>query len=261
MRNCLLLAALTVFVLSGCSDKPKSTTSAQKTAPGFDAYLEFKRINIRDDKHRATLLAQFQERESLASAVEKQGKLNKKLIDAELNEFRKEMLISRYFEQHLKNQVTDTAVRNYYASHAADYENRKVRVAHILLRTNRNMGEPERQVKLTTAREAYSKLKTGKEFAKIAESFSEDAISVKKGGELGWLKEGAIDPRFSETVFAMSPGDISEPFETAFGFHVVKLLEGPLAVKRPFEAVSGDIRYQLRNKAKDAELQRLLAKK
>jgi peptidyl-prolyl cis-trans isomerase C len=59
----------------------------------------------------------------------------------------------------------------------------------------------------------------------------------------------------------MEPNQISEPFETAFGFHVVKLLEGPVVVKKPFEAVSGDIRYRLRNQAKDAELKRLLGKR
>ena len=53
---------------------------------------------------------------------------------------------------------------------------------------------------------------------------------------------------------------MSEPFETPFGFHVVKLIDGPKVVKRPFDAVAGDIRYQLRNKAKQAEIERLKGK-
>ena len=54
-------------------------------------------------------------------------------------------------------------------------------------------------------------------------------------------------------------GEISEPIETPFGFHILKVLEGPLVVTQPLDAVKGDIRYQLRNKAKDAELKRLVA--
>ena len=58
----------------------------------------------------------------------------------------------------------------------------------------------------------------------------------------------------------MKPGDVSQPFETVFGFHIVKLIKGPKSIKRPFSAVEGDIRYQLRNKAKQAELKRLRSK-
>ena len=110
------------------------------------------------------------------------------------------------------------------------------------------MSETERKAKLTTAQEAYSKIKKGEDFAKVVSNYSEDYISAKKQGDLGWLKKGAIDPRFSEQLPA---------FETAFGYHIVKLIEGPKVVTRPFDAVKGDIRYQLRNKAKDAELKRL----
>jgi peptidyl-prolyl cis-trans isomerase C len=50
---------------------------------------------------------------------------------------------------------------------------------------------------------------------------------------------------------------VSEPFLTTFGYHIVKVLDEPRVVTRPFEAVKGDIRYKLRNQAKQAELERL----
>lgn len=229
------------------------------TRAEFEAFLRFKRLDKVDEKRKATLLDQYLEREVLAAGIEQAKMLDQALVRAELNEFRKEMLISRYFEAYLKDRVSDEAVRNYYAAHAKDYEERKVHVAHLLLRADRNTPETERQAKLTTAQEAYSKLRAGADFAEIATSYSDDAVSAKKGGDLGWLKEGAIDQAFTERVFAMKEGEISEPFETSFGFHVVKLLENPTTVKRPFEAVQGDIRYQLRNQAKEAELERLLS--
>jgi peptidyl-prolyl cis-trans isomerase C len=121
------------------------------------------------------------------------------------------------------------------------------------------MSENERKAKLTTAQEAYSKLKAGAAFDEIAKSYSEDTVSGKKGGDLGWMAEGAVDKRFSDKIFSTKQGEVSEPFETGFGFHIVKVLEGPMVIKEPFDTVKGRIRYQLRTEAKDAEMQRLVS--
>jgi peptidyl-prolyl cis-trans isomerase C len=167
------------------------------------------------------------------------------------------MLINRYFEAFLKDKAGEDSLKNYYTANANQYESRKVHVAHILLRTKRSMPEEEKKSKLTSAQAAYAQLKKGVGFEKVAEEYSEDTVSAKKGGDLGWLKEGAIDKRFSEKVFAMKVGETSEPFETSFGYHVVKLIEGPMVVKQAYETVKGTIRYQLRSQAKAAEMKRL----
>lgn len=261
MRKYYVVALLLVLGLWGCGDgdvavvNGKSITNAQ-----FDAYLKFKRIRVDNEQRREKLLDQYIEREALASVIEREGLLDGDLTQAELNEFRKEMFISRYFEKYLNEKVTDQAVQNYYNTHVDEYEGRKVNVAHILIRTNKAMEEPERKAKLTTAQEAYSRVHSGKDFAEVAKEYSEDKVSAKRGGNIGWIKEGSIDSRFSEIAFSLEPGKVSEPFETPFGFHVLKVLEGPKVVKQSFEAVAGDIRYQLRNKAKQAELERLMGK-
>ena len=254
---------LTVLVLAmfGCSDEINLATVNGKsiTEAEFIAFQKFKRVSAKSDKARDAMLDQYLEREALAAVIENEGKYDKQKAQAELNEFRKQMLISRYFEQYLKEQVTDTAVKNYYAGHAADYETRKVHVAHVLFRTNRNMGEVERKVQLTSAQEAYSKIIKDGKFDVVAKNYSEDKISGKKGGDLGWIKEGAIAPKFSDQAFSLKVGEISEPFATPFGYHIIKVLAAPVTVKKPFSALQGDIRYQLRNQAKKAELARLLS--
>ena len=257
MRNFIFTMLVISLVACGGSDDIGKVDGNSITKAEFDAYLKFKRINARDDKHKQSVIDQYLEREALVAAIEKNDVLDKMLINAELNEFRKEMFVSRYFETFLKDKVSEQAVQNYYSANENDYSERKVHVAHILLRTNKKMGDTEKKAKSTSAQAAHSQLKTGKDFADVAKNYSEDAISAKKGGDLGWLKEGSIDKRFSDTVFALKPGDTSEPFETSFGYHIVKLIEGPMVVKRPFDSVKGDIRYQLRNKAKDEELKRL----
>lgn len=267
-----LIGCFVFMTLVGCKEEEKKTEPAKvnpnsiATVNGkeissqqFEAFLKFKRVPESDEIRKTRLLKQYLEREALAAVIEKQGLLDNALMQAELNEFKKEMFISRYFEKYLAEQVTEQAVTNYYNTKASEYEQKKAHVSHILIRLNKNMSELERQAKLTTIQEAYSKIRSGEDFGEIAMTYSEDRISAKKGGDLGWIKEGSIDKRFSKTVFTMEVGAVSEPFETPFGYHIVTLTEAPQIIKQPLKAVAGDIRYQLRNLAKKAEMERLLA--
>jgi peptidyl-prolyl cis-trans isomerase C len=254
----VVVVVLTVFLLA-CGDDIATVNGRGVSQAEFDAYLKYKRIAVRDKQQEQRVLDQYLEREALASLIEEEELLDDNgTLQAELDDVRREILISRYFEKFLNEQVSEQAVSNYYNTNAANYEEKKVHVAHILLRTNRTMDEAQRKVKLTTAQEAYSKIKGGMKFDAAAKKYSEDDVSGKKGGDLGWVKQGIIDQAFSERAFSLKPGEVSEPFETPFGFHVLTVLEEPQVIKRPFDAVKGEIRYQLRNEHKDAEIKRLL---
>ncbi|WP_181919546.1 peptidylprolyl isomerase [Alkalilimnicola ehrlichii] len=258
-----VLALGIVLVLAACSrggDEDAVARIGDKTISEaeFSAHLDFKRIPADDARRREAALQQYVEREALATVIEQSDVLDRAAIQAELNEFRQEMLISRYFQAFLNDRVTEEAIESYYLNNADNYQHRQVRVAHILQRTHSGMDESERQAKLTTLQEAYSKLRAGADFAELVQQYSEDQVSAAKGGDLGWLREGTISTRFSEVAFNTPAGELSEPFETPFGFHIVKVLESPMTVKQPLEAVRGNIRHQLRNQAREAELERLL---
>ncbi len=257
----LMIIVGMIFVISGCGSNTSdlATINGKKvTEPEFKAYLKFKRVDASNKKRVDAVLEQYLERKALVDVIKDKGLLDKALVEAELEDFRNQMYISRYFDKFLKETVTNQSVTNYYNTHEEDYSQEKARVAHILIRTNKKMSEPEREVRLTTAREAFSKVKKGEDFAKVAKEYSEDKISSKKGGDLGWIKKGSIGKAFSDKVFSLKADEVTEPFETPFGYHVVKLLDGPATIKRPLDAVSGDIRYQLRAQAKKAEIERLM---
>jgi peptidyl-prolyl cis-trans isomerase C len=226
----------------------------------FEAYMRYKRVSAEDPKRLERALDDYLQRSALALAVEQEKLLDGTELSVELDELKKEMLISRYFEKYLNQRVGDDAVRNYYDSHQSQYEEKKAHVAHVLVRTSAGMDEATRKAALTRAMEAHSKIRAGADFAEVAKTYSEDRLSSPRGGDLGWVKQGAIDARFAETVSKLKTGEVSEPFLSQYGYHVVKLLEGPTVIKQPFEAVVGDIRYQLRQQAKQAELQRLTSK-
>jgi peptidyl-prolyl cis-trans isomerase C len=255
-----LVSSVLLLVSCGSGDRESigSVAGTAVTQTEFDAYLSFKGLKATDDKRLKKLQADYINRKALGAAIESTGLLNAVDIEMELAEFKRQMLIARYFEKYLAEAVTEAGLKNYYTSNPGLYSTDKVHVAHILLRTKNQMNDQERSAKLTTAHEVYSKLQAQEDFSSLAATYSEDTLSAKKGGDLGWLQSGSIDPVFSDRIFKMKAGDISEPFQTSFGYHVVKILEAPQVVKRSFESVKGDIRYKLRSEAKQAEMSRLL---
>lgn len=269
LRHMVLQAAFLAAIalgLSGCSTENSSSESSHAVAKvngneiaqsRFQAYLKFKRVPEKDAKAVARALDEFLEREGLADVIQKQNLLDAARIETEVNEFRKQMLISRYFEKFLKENVTETAIRNFYAEHADRFQSKKAHVAHVLIRTNPSMTQQEREALLTKAQEVYSKAMSKQDFAKLAEQYSDDSLSAKRGGDLGWISEKSIDPAFIKAAFSLKKGEISQPVSTPFGFHVIKVLEEAQVVKKPYESVKGDIRFELRQQAKKAEMDRL----
>jgi peptidyl-prolyl cis-trans isomerase C len=268
-RNLLLTATLmsaVILVLSGCGSENKASASSKVLAEVngeavsegmFDAYLDYKRIPKNDTKAVDRELSDYLERVGMAQVILSQKLLDPMRIETEVNEFKKQMLISRYFEQFLREKVNETAERNFYAANAERFQSKKAHVAHVLIRTNPKISQQEREALLTKAQEVYSKAMSNEEFAVLAQQYSDDTLSAKKGGDLGWITEGSIDPAFVNAAFGMKKGEISQPVVTPFGFHVIKVLEEAQIVKKPYESVKGDIRFELRQQAKKAEMDRL----
>lgn len=261
--KCIVFSLL--VIVAGC-DKPAKQAEVNNLDPAFKAYLEFKRIPQDDQKQMEAAKATYDERLKLADAIRKTDTTNDSLIKAEIADYERQITISRYFEQFLNKTVNEQAVKNYYDMHPELYEQKRAHVAHIFFRTSPQMSDAEREAKMIKARDAYSKLSAGESFESVAATFSEDAITASKGGDLGWMTEGSVDAAFSQQIFnAKKQGDesanaFSEPFTSGLGIHILCVIEEPKQVKEPFENVKGDILYQLRQEAKQAEMQRLLGK-
>jgi len=67
-------------------------------------------------------------------------------------------------------------------------------------------------------------LKNGADFEAIARAESEDPGSARQGGNLGFFGRGVMVPQFEEAAYSLQPGEISEPFATAYGYHIVQTL-------------------------------------
>lgn len=92
---------------------------------------------------------------------------------------------------------------------------------HILIKVNEVVSESEAKHKLTGLRE---RLVHGGNFAELAKLFSQDG-SAPKGGDLGWIYPGDTVPEFERAMNLLKPGEVSEPVQSPFGFHLIEVLE------------------------------------
>src|SRR5690606_37372562 len=65
----------------------------------------------------------------------------------------------------------------------------------------------------------------GQDFAALATQHSEDPGTKAQGGDLGWVERGVFEQQLGDLVFGLQPGGITEPVETQFGLHLVKVEE------------------------------------
>ncbi len=96
-------------------------------------------------------------------------------------------------------------------------------VRHILLRPNAVLTDEEARARLAALRARL--LQGGEDFASAARAHSEDHASAAQGGDLGWIDPGMLAPEFERAMNALAPGEVSEPVRTAFGWHLIQVLE------------------------------------
>ncbi len=76
-----------------------------------------------------------------------------------------------------------------------------------------------------TAKDIKKKLDDGEDFEKLAKKHSTDEGSAEEGGNIGFFSVGAMVPEFEDKAFSMKEGEISEPVQSDFGFHIIEVLE------------------------------------
>jgi peptidyl-prolyl cis-trans isomerase SurA len=130
---------------------------------------------------------------------------------------------------------------------------RQTHARHILIKTNELVSEAEARRRLLNLKE---RLDNKADFAELARLHSEDASSAK-GGDLGWLSPRDTVPGFERAMDGLSPGQVSEPVRSQFGWHLIQVLE------RRNEDVSGErqrleARHALRARKSDEAYQEWL---
>lgn len=92
---------------------------------------------------------------------------------------------------------------------------------HILIRPNEVVSNDEARQRITRL---YERIRTGADFGQLARASSDDTASAVEGGSLGWVNPGVMVPEFEEQMNKLQPGQISPPFESQFGWHIVQVM-------------------------------------
>jgi peptidyl-prolyl cis-trans isomerase SurA len=98
----------------------------------------------------------------------------------------------------------------------------QTRARHILIKTSELISDQEAESKLAQLRE---RILHGDDFTELARAHSEDPASAAEGGALGWISPGVMVSEFEEVMDSLKTNQISQPFRSRFGWHILQVLE------------------------------------
>ncbi|MDD9897289.1 MAG: peptidylprolyl isomerase [Gammaproteobacteria bacterium] len=131
---------------------------------------------------------------------------------------------------------------------------KQTNVRHIMLSVNEIRNEQQTIDAITELRE---RIMAGEDFATIARQYSDDATTVVAGGDLDWVTEGALPREFELVIDELEENLLSEPFESATGWHIAEVL-GRRETDLSVEYSRSQAEQALRNRKFDLELQNWL---
>ncbi len=128
-------------------------------------------------------------------------------------------------------EISDDEIAQYFENNK-DYldQAEEVKASHILVESKE------------VADEVKEKLDGGADFAELAKEYSTDTSNSQFGGSLGYFGRGEMVPEFEEVAFSMKVDEISEPVETQFGFHIIKVEDHKEAKEATLDESKEDIR-------------------
>lgn len=136
-----------------------------------------------------------------------------------------------------KVEVTQSELEAYYQQRADDLAREERRASHILVENSADSGD--------TIATIEERLNAGESFEDLAKEFSVDTVSAKEGGDLGYAGRGVYDEAFEEALFSLDEGEVSEPVQTSFGVHLIRLDEVRRSDVPPLEDLEQQLRKEL----------------
>jgi peptidyl-prolyl cis-trans isomerase C len=230
--------------------QPISVNHVRLMSSGIDEQKGARQLNGDDVKSAAR--AELITEEVLAQAARKKG-LDKQPAISDQLAYQQRLILSRaYLEDYFEaNPVNDDSLRTAYEWNRA---NGKIVEYHV------------RQVLTSSQSDAYAAiaaLKKGEDFSAVAKHYTQDPGGQENGGDLGWFRPDIfVDHHFSDAVVALKKGEYSKtPVRSRFGWHVVKLEEGPRPVVKPqpYDQLDDSAHEALRQRTAQLKIEELTA--
>lgn len=168
-------------------------------------------------------------------------------VKLSLENERRSLLAGEEVEKIMASAASDEDLKAAYdAKYGESYDEKEYNAAHILVETEEE------------AKAIKAELDGGADFAELAKEKS-TGPSGPKGGALGWFGQGMMVPEFETAVMGMEPGQVSDPVQTQFGWHVVKLNKTRAKEAPAFDSVRDELASELQQKAVKDRVDALVA--
>ena len=263
MKRFIILLAVLALVIVGCSKgteggKPTEKKEVKFSDPHVIAKIGSTEIKDTDldailsqipEPYRARyatpeakkeIIEKMAEVKMMAMEAKKKGIDKKPATKLKLEYIGDQILARDLEESSVENiKISDADITKYYNDNKDKFaQGPRVKVRQILVQT-----EPE-------ATAILAQLKKGADFSKLAKEKSKDPSS-QRGGDLGWVTQGRMDPAFEKAAFALKKGQMSGIIKSSFGYHIVICDDIEAKKEKKLEEVKSQIEMQLKREKKE----------
>lgn len=199
-----------------------------------------------DEKSKLMIIREVAAQRAILKEAKSENIKEDNDIQIKVSDYRNKLIRDKVLAKIANTEVTqDKLLAKYNEIEKTVKGKIQIKAAHILLSSE------------SDARDAVELLKK-EPFSKVAREKSVDSSNKDRGGELGYLIEGTMDPDFEKAALALKAGEVSAPIKTKFGWHIINLEERKLATIAPFEALKARIAQDLYNEALKQHAEALL---
>lgn len=176
-------------------------------------------------------------------------------IGSNMGEFKRSIKHSLALEKYFNNKLDDRTLEKYFDGNKNLFNGESVKVSHILIDTRSMKTQEEVSSALEQMKGIKREIDRGAAFEEMAKKYS-SCPSALNGGDLGFIqRKGNLAKSFLDTAFSLRVGQISEPVQTEYGYHLIKVTEKKEGVNVKF----GDVKQKARLAVLDEETLKLLS--
>src|SRR3972149_3111892 len=176
-------------------------------------------------------------------------------IGSNMSEFQRSIKHSLALEKYFDNKLDDKTLEKYFDGNKSLFNGESVKVSHILIDTRNMKTQEELSHALEQIKSIKKEIDQGAAFDEMAKKYS-NCPSAQNGGDLGFIqRKGNLARLFSDSAFSLRRGQVSEPVQTEYGYHLIKVTEKKEGANVKFV----DVKQKVRLAVLDEETVKLLS--
>ena len=176
----------------------------------------------------------------LYKEANKRGIEDREEIIEQVNTYKQKLIAKTLGKEILQElELSDDEVKTYYEANISNYE--RVDISKIEIKYD----EDTKASALAKAQEITERAKSGENFGELASEFSDDPLSKRRAGKVGYVNRGSFSTQIDEVIFELNEGDITKPFEVDGAYLIIKANKKPDVP--PYRQIENTIRSELIN--------------